>query len=63
MKLGRRVRITEPMRVVHVSLSASDADHFQRIYPDCMTRFVRNAVKIALSDKNFFDKIFFLAVE
>lgn len=45
--------------IVHLQLDISDRDMFQRLYPSCMTQFMRRAIARACVDKEFFDKVFF----
>lgn len=37
----------------------SDRDDFQRLYPYCLSRFIKLCIKRAVSDKQFFNEIFF----
>lgn len=50
-------------RVCHISISSKDVDMFQRLYPNCLNRFVRNVVHDALNDKNLFDKHYFKDIQ
>lgn len=34
-------------------------DKFQRLYPYTLSRFILKCIKLAISDKNFFDKVYF----
>lgn len=34
-------------------------DNFQKLYPYCITRFIVNALKMALKNRSFFDSVFF----
>lgn len=34
-------------------------DSFDKMYPSCRARFCENAIKIAVTDRKFFDNIFF----
>lgn len=36
-----------------------DRDEFQRLYPYCLSRFVKLCIKKAVSDKQFFNEIYF----
>lgn len=36
---------------------------FQKKYPYCLSQFLKRAMKLALNDKKFFDKVFFSEVE
>lgn len=44
---------------VHIYLRREVRDMFSRLYPNCLSRFVENALILASSDKNVFDRIFF----
>lgn len=46
-------------RVVHVLVPVTDLDLFNRIYPSCLSNFVRRAIRLAVNDKKSFDNIFF----
>lgn len=35
------------------------ADDFERLYPKCSCDFIRRCMYLALSDKSFFDSVFF----
>lgn len=36
---------------------------FQRLYPECMSLYLRRAIEYAIKDKSLFDKIFFSNLE
>lgn len=44
---------------IHIYVDERIRDDFERNYPHCRSRFVENAMKLALKDKDIFDKIFF----
>lgn len=44
-------------------IDMNDNKMFQKLYPYCLSQFVRKAVKLAISDKKFFDKVFFSTKE
>lgn len=44
---------------LHTNVDKSIVDLFNRQYKGCRTRFIQNAMKLANSDRNLFDKIFF----
>lgn len=44
---------------VHTNIEKSIVELFDRQYKSCRTRFIQNAMKLACSDRNLFDKIFF----
>ena len=46
-----------------IRLDTNDSQLFQRLYPYCLSRFVKNCVKMALNDRHFFDKIYFMISE
>lgn len=46
-------------RQVHIYTDAELLDSFQRAFPQCLTKFVIKAIKLALNDKSFFNKVFF----
>lgn len=47
---------------INVSLDSSDYDSFMRFFRGCLSRFIRNAVKLAIKDKDFFNLVFFSEV-
>lgn len=49
-------KITHPMSL---RIDMNDNKMFQQLYPYCLSQFVRKAVKLAIADKKFFDKVFF----
>ena len=46
-------------RQLNVSCPADVYLRFQQFYPSCLSRFVRNCLKIALNDQQFFQSVFF----
>lgn len=44
---------------IHVYMDKRIVEVFQQAYPHCRNRFIENAMRLALSDKNLFDRIFF----
>lgn len=44
---------------VHVNVDRDIVDVFERLYPRLRTRFIRLCMKIAVSDKEFFDRVYF----
>lgn len=44
---------------VHVNIDKNDIALFDKLYPSCRRRFIENAIKLTLNDKEFFDRIFF----
>lgn len=53
------------MKNKHLSIRIEEVDYhyFNRLYPNCLTRFVRNAIKYSIKHKNLFEKIFFMIEE
>lgn len=43
-------------------ISTEDKNVFQRLYPYCMSRFIKLCIKKAIQDKSFFNSIFFSEV-
>lgn len=46
-------------RQLNVSIVSDHYEQFQRMFPQCLSRFVRNAIKLALTDRIFFQTVFF----
>lgn len=44
---------------IHLQVKHEVKEQFERTYPGCRTRFLQNCLQIALTDKSFFDKVFF----
>lgn len=44
---------------VHANVDRTIVDLFNRMYPRCLTRFIRSCMSTAVNDKVFFDKMFF----
>lgn len=44
---------------VHPFVDRHISEQFEQQYPHCRSRFIENAMKLCLSDKKLFDKIFF----
>lgn len=45
-------------KTIHVNVDSNELDLFNKMFPAAKTRFVQNAIHLAVCDKNFFDKIF-----
>lgn len=45
---------------IHPYVDKEVSAQFERLYPHCRQRFISNAMKICLTDMNFFQKIFFM---
>lgn len=45
---------------IHLQVKNEVKEQFERTYPGCRTRFLQNCLLIALTDKSFFDKVFFI---
>lgn len=56
MNLNRKSRGTV---TVHVNVDRDIVDVFERLYPRLRTSFIRNCMKLAVSDKDFFDRAYF----
>lgn len=46
-------------RQFHLFCDSEFLDKFQRIYPNCLTRFLIRCIVKALSDKSFFTSVYF----
>lgn len=44
---------------VHVNVDRDVVDVFERLYPRLRTSFIRHCMKLAVSDKDFFDRVYF----
>lgn len=44
---------------LHTNIEKDIVELFNRQYKGCRTRFIQNAMKLANSDRDLFDKIFF----
>lgn len=44
---------------VHVNVDRDIVDLFERLYPRLRTGFIRLCMKLAVSDKEFFDRVYF----
>lgn len=44
---------------INVSIDDRDYYNFMRLYRGCLSRFIRNAIRLALNDKDFFNNVFF----
>ena len=51
------------MKQINCSVDSSIYKNFQKFYPYCLTRFVRNCIKLAVEDRQFFNQMFFLECE
>lgn len=40
-------------------ISKKDRDEFQRLYPYCLSRFIKLCINKAVTDKQFFNEIYF----
>lgn len=40
-------------------ISTKDKNLFQRLYPYCMSRFIKLCINRACKDKNFFNEVYF----
>lgn len=53
------MRKLEHTTTVHVNISDSVLELFDRQFPSCRRRFIQNALEMANNSKDVFDKIFF----
>lgn len=44
-------------------ISKNDKELFQRLYPYCMSRFIKRCIHLACKDKNFFNEVYFQTSE
>lgn len=44
---------------IHINVPVDDLRRFDLAFPSAKRRFICNAIKMALNDKVFFDKVFF----
>ena len=44
-----------------ISLTFAKDDYvlFERLYPNCLSKFLRNCIRYSLRDKKFFEQIYF----
>lgn len=47
------------MKQINCTVDSQDYAEFQKRYPQCLSRFIRNVLKLAINDSNFFKAIFF----
>lgn len=40
-------------------ISTQDKNNFQKLYPYCLSRFIKRCISKAVNDKNFFNQIYF----
>lgn len=45
---------------LHLNVKTSVVNQFDTLYKGCRRRFVENAMRLAISNPNDFDKIFFM---
>lgn len=50
-------------RQYHLYCDSEKLDRFQRLYPDSLRRFLINSIDYALSNNDFFQKVFFKDLE
>lgn len=48
------------MKQINCSVDSKDYSNFQKFYPQCLSRFVRNCIKLAINNRDFFNKLFFM---
>lgn len=44
---------------ISVTVNKESYENFENVYPNCLSKFIRNAIKLALINKEFFMQIFF----
>lgn len=44
---------------INTSVNKSDYELFQKMYPNCLSRFIRSVIRLALADREFFLSVFF----
>lgn len=44
---------------INVSVNPNTYEQFLRLYRGCLSRFIRNALSLAIKDKEFFNLVFF----
>lgn len=44
---------------VHTNINTELLNLFDKAYPACRRRFIENAMQLATTDKEFFDRVFF----
>lgn len=44
---------------VHTNIDSELLQIFDQAYPACRRRFIENAIQLATTDKEFFDRVFF----
>lgn len=49
----------EKQLTIHINVDRDIIERFDRLYKSCRTRFIRNALSLAVNNKLVFDKIFF----
>lgn len=54
--------MSEPKRkttTVHTNVDTELLQIFDQAFPACRRRFIENAIQLATTDKDFFDRVFF----
>lgn len=46
-------------KTVHVNVLIDNLETFDKLYPSARSRFINNAIALAVSDRKFFDSIFY----
>lgn len=44
---------------IHINVPDSLKNTFEQCFPHCRSRFIKNALELALKDRSFFEKVFF----
>ena len=48
------------MKQINCTVDPTVYANFQKYYPQCLTRFIRNCIKLAVANRQFFSQIFFI---
>lgn len=51
-------KLRNNMSQVAFTAETVDVNNFKRMFPCCLTHFIRRAIKLALQDRSFFEKVF-----
>lgn len=60
--MNPKVNPNAKTKTVHTNVLIDNITTFDKLYPSARTRFINNAIALAVSDRNFFDSIFFNAI-
>lgn len=48
---------------ISLTLPKKDFEQFQKVNPNCLSRFLRNCVIYGATDKDFFQSVFFMELD